>query len=220
VGFHGGYGVYHSIYDNFNWMEKFGDPEFLNHATAARLYTAIIMRAAAADVAPLKFVPYAMALREYVDELRLVHLKRVRKAESATSDSDVEFAGLATLVDAVRGFRSQAEKLDQATSALTQRDQVDKTSLSRLNDLLAQVERSFLLERGLPERSWFKHAIYAPGLTTGYASWPLPAIRQALEDKSKEHLAAYLPPTVERIRKATGALEAACKHAEAMLAAH
>ncbi len=35
VGFGGRYGVYHSIYDNFYWMEKFGDPEFLTHATAA-----------------------------------------------------------------------------------------------------------------------------------------------------------------------------------------
>ena len=49
AGLRGGYGVYHSIYDNFNWMEKFGDPEFLNHATAARLYTLIAMRAAAAE---------------------------------------------------------------------------------------------------------------------------------------------------------------------------
>ena len=70
AGFKGGYGVYHSIYDNFNWMEKFGDPEFLTHATAARLYTLIVMRAAAADVVPLKFVPYGLALREHVDELR------------------------------------------------------------------------------------------------------------------------------------------------------
>src|SRR5262249_38031993 len=43
AGFKGSYGVYHSIYDNFNWMEKFGDPEFLSHATAARLYTLIVM---------------------------------------------------------------------------------------------------------------------------------------------------------------------------------
>ena len=49
AGFKGGYGVYHSIYDNFNWMEKFGDPEFLSHAMSARLYTLIAMRAAAAD---------------------------------------------------------------------------------------------------------------------------------------------------------------------------
>ncbi len=43
AGFKGSYGVYHSIYDNFNWMEKECDPEFISHATAARLYTLIIM---------------------------------------------------------------------------------------------------------------------------------------------------------------------------------
>ena len=84
-GLRGGYGVYHSIYDNFNWMEKFGDPEFLSHATAARLYTLIAMRAAAADVVPLRFVPYGLALREHVDELRLIHARRVRQDESSGS---------------------------------------------------------------------------------------------------------------------------------------
>jgi N-acetylated-alpha-linked acidic dipeptidase len=52
IGFSGRYGVYHSIYDNFTWMERFGDPEFLTHTLAARLYTVILMRAAAADVLP------------------------------------------------------------------------------------------------------------------------------------------------------------------------
>ena len=80
-GLRGGYGVYHSIYDDFNWMEKFGDPEFLNHATAARLYTLIAMRAAAADVVPLRFIPYGRAMREHVDELRLIHARRVRQDE-------------------------------------------------------------------------------------------------------------------------------------------
>ena len=43
VSFSGRYGVYHSIYDDFFWMEKFGDPEFLQHATAAKLYTLMIL---------------------------------------------------------------------------------------------------------------------------------------------------------------------------------
>ena len=72
IGFSGNYGVYHSIYDDFTWMEKFGDPEFLTHTMAARLYTAIVMRAAAAEVLPLRFTPYAEALRDHVDELRLI----------------------------------------------------------------------------------------------------------------------------------------------------
>ncbi len=82
------------------------------------------------------------------------------------------------------------------------------------------MERAFLLDKGLPDRPWFKHAIYAPGLTTGYAAWPLPAIRQALEDKSKARLAADLPPTVERIKKATAAMESGRKHAQAILGKH
>ncbi len=78
MGFSGGYGVYHSIYDDFNWMEKFGDPEFLTHTMAARLYTVLIMRAAAAEVLPLRFVPYGEALRDHVDELRLIRARRNR----------------------------------------------------------------------------------------------------------------------------------------------
>jgi N-acetylated-alpha-linked acidic dipeptidase len=217
VGFKGGYGVYHSIYDNFNWMEKFGDPEFFTHATAARLYTLIAMRAAAADVAPIKFVPYGMALREHVDQLRLVQAQRARKADPATSSVEVEFEGLAALVAAVRAFQAQAAELDRATDEVAEHDEVDRDVLVRLNDALAQVERAFLLEKGLPDRSWFKHAIYAPGLTTGYASWPLPAIRHALEEDKKTQMASLLPPTVERIKKATSALESACKHAQAAI---
>jgi N-acetylated-alpha-linked acidic dipeptidase len=220
VGFHGGYGVYHSIYDDFNWMEKFGDPEFLTHATAARLYTLIAMRAAAAAVVPLRFVPYGLALREHVDELRLIHAHRVRKVDTSKLDLESEFTGLSALVEVVRGFQGQAEELDLATAAVTERDQVDKVELAKLNDLLSQVERAFLLEKGLPERPWFKHAIYAPGLTTGYAAWPLPAIRQALEDNDKARLAVDLPLTVERIKKATAGMDSARKYARGILGKH
>ena len=66
IGFSGRYGVYHSIYDDFTWMEKFGDPEFLTHTMAARLYTVLVMRAAAAELLPFRFVPYGEALRDHV----------------------------------------------------------------------------------------------------------------------------------------------------------
>ena len=217
VGFHGGYGVYHSIYDDFNWMEKFGDPEFLTHATAARLYTLIAMRAAAADVVPFKFVPYGVALREHVDELRLIHAQRVRKADPAKTDVEPEFAGLSQPGRGrSRRFRSRPKSSTGPPRRFRNATRWIGAELAKLNDSLAQVERAFLLEKGLPDRPWFKHAIYAPGLTTGYAAWPLPAIRQALEDNNKARLAADLPPTVERIKKATAAMESARKHAQAI----
>ena len=93
IGFSGGYGVYHSIYDNFTWMEKFGDPEFLTHTMAARLYTALIMRAAAAEVLPLRFVPYALALRDHVDELRLIHVRQARAKAAGPGQCGYAVAG-------------------------------------------------------------------------------------------------------------------------------
>jgi N-acetylated-alpha-linked acidic dipeptidase len=209
AGFKGSYGVYHSVYDDFNWMEKFGDPEFLSHATAARLYTLIVMRAANADVVPLTFTPYGLALREHVDELRRIKAGRVRKSADSKPGASIDFAGLPSLVEAVRSFQTQAELLDRATAKAAASATAGSDTLSKLNDALAKVERAFLLKDGLPGRPWFKHAVYAPGLTTGYASWPLPAIRQGLEEEKTPDakLAAEVARTVERINKATAAME-------------
>ena len=66
------------------------------------------------------------------------------------------------------------------------REGLDPSRLASLNDAISAVERAFLFGEGLPGRPWFKHAVYAPGLTTGYAAWPLPAIRQAIEDNKPE----------------------------------
>ena len=208
VGFGGRYGVYHSVFDDFYWMEKLCDPEFLTHATAARLYTAIAMRAAAAEVVPFTFTPYGDALREYLDDLRRIVERRAR-AVPPGAVKPIEFEGLAALVKSVQTFRTSAGALDRATAALAARDGVDLARLSRVNDALQRVERAFLLSKGLPGRPWFRHAIYAPGLTTGYASWPLPGVRQAILDNDAALLGTQLPALVSRIDAAGRALNAA-----------
>jgi N-acetylated-alpha-linked acidic dipeptidase len=208
-GLRGGYGVYHSMYDNFNWMEKFGDPEFLNHATAARLYTLIAMRSAAADVVPMRFTPYGLALREHVDDLRLIRARKQRQENGPSVQPGAEFEGVSDLIRAVKEFQTQAGVLDQITEAAAGRDGLDRDRLTSLNDAISAVERSFLLGDGLPGRPWFKHAIYAPGLTTGYASWPLPSVRQAIEENNPAQLSTAVAKTSERIRQAAAALKAA-----------
>ena len=213
AGFSGRYGVYHSIYDDFFWMEKFGDPEFVIHATAARLYTLVAMRAAGAEVVPLRFTPYGEALREYVDDLRRMVARKARTVESDSARPPIVFDGLPRLVAAIKAFEGQATALDSATEALARRDGVPPAHLAKVNDALTRVERTFLLPKGLPGRPWFRHAIYAPGLTTGYASWTLPGVRQAIIDNDSEVLAAQLPALAERIEAATTALKVATEAA-------
>ena len=219
AGLRGGYGVYHSIYDDFQWMEKHGDPEFLNHATAARLYTAIVMRAASAEVVPFRFVPYGEALRDHVDDLRLIRARKQRQAGKAVRPGD-EFEGVADLIEAVKAFQEKAEALDRDAEAAARREGADPKRFASLNDAMTAVERAFLLEEGLPGRPWFKHAVYAPGLTTGYASWPLPMVRQAIEEDDTAGLAPAVSKTVARIRKATEALEAATRAARPEASRH
>ena len=209
AGFSGRYGVYHSVYDDFFWMEKFGDPEFITHATAARLYTLIAMRAAGAEVVPLRFAPYGEALREYVDDLRRMIARKVRAAESDPVRPPLAFEGLPRLIAAIKAFEAQAIVLDAATDALSRRDGIPPAQLSRVNDALTRVERQFLLPKGLPGRPWFKHAVYAPGLTTGYASWPLPGVRQGVIENDGEMLAAQTAALIERVDAATAALKLA-----------
>ena len=175
-GFGGDYGVYHSVYDNFYWMSKFGDPEFIYHQAAARYLGLIAFRAATADVAPLRFSNYAAAMKDDIDEIRVDVMRRARTAPGFDPD-------FAALVAAVSELDAAGRAADAATDAVIAKG--DAATSARMSDALNQVERAFLNKDGLPGRPWFKHQLIGPGLTTGYAPWPMPALREAVEKKDK-----------------------------------
>ncbi len=204
INFSGRYGVYHSTYDNFYWMEKFGDPEFVQHATAAKLYTAIVHEASSRPVLPLRFVPYAEAIEGYVDDIRAMTILKNRSVANAGDRFGIE--GIDLLAAAVRDFRTEAAETDKALDAIAARPEPEAAKLKAVNEGLTQVERAFLHTGGLPGRPWYKHMIYAPGLTTGYAAWPLPGLRQAVIASDKAMAKEQTAILVERIRAAIGAL--------------
>jgi N-acetylated-alpha-linked acidic dipeptidase len=177
-GFGGDYGVYHSVYDNFYWMSHFGDPEFIYHQAAARYLGLITFRTATADVAPLRFSNYGAAMKEDLDEIRTDVTRRARTAGPNPFTPD-----FSALLRAVSDLDAAGRAADAATDALLARG--DAAAFAKMSDALNQVERAFLNKDGLPGRPWFKHQLIGPGLTTGYAPWPLPALREAVEKKDK-----------------------------------
>ena len=64
--FTGPYGVYHSVYDNHLWMQKFGDPGFLRHVAMTRVWGVMALRIANADILPLDYRATAYRVREFV----------------------------------------------------------------------------------------------------------------------------------------------------------
>ncbi len=69
LGFEGDYGVYHSGYDDFYWMNHFGDPGYKYHTLMSQLWGVTALRLANADLLPFDFATYAANIRQFVQEL-------------------------------------------------------------------------------------------------------------------------------------------------------
>ena len=69
LGFEGPYGVYHSAYDDFFWMNHFGDPGYRYHTLMSQLWGVLALRLANADLLPFDFASYADNIRQFVNEL-------------------------------------------------------------------------------------------------------------------------------------------------------
>ena len=178
--FSGGYGVYHSAYDTFEWMDTHGDPGFQYHAAAAKLWGVMAMRLANADAVPLRLATYARDLQVDFDNLRRDAIRRARTPAAAGAKPALtpDFSAVLT---ALQELHTAGESADRAADAALASG--DTTTLRRVNETVMQVERAFLDPKGLPNRPWFRHMLIAPGLTTGYAAWPFPALQQAVEER-------------------------------------
>jgi len=69
LGFEGDYGVYHSAYDDFFWMNHFGDPGYHYHTLMSQLWGVTALRLANADLLPFDFATYAQNIRQFVNDL-------------------------------------------------------------------------------------------------------------------------------------------------------
>ncbi len=71
--FTGPYGVYHSMYDDFFWMNHFGDPGYRYHTLMAQLWGVLALRLANAEMLPYDFDSYGENIRQFVVDLNLAN---------------------------------------------------------------------------------------------------------------------------------------------------
>jgi N-acetylated-alpha-linked acidic dipeptidase len=160
----GSYGVYHSAFDNFNWFKKFGDPDFVYEQQMARIFGISMIRMANADVLPYDYEEYAKEISSYIDSAK-------KKAQAELVGQSVNFAEAS----------QAAHHFEQAGAKILVRQQGSPRDVDKLNRALRDAERALLMPEGLPNRPWFRHAIYAPGQYTGYAAVVIPGINEAID---------------------------------------
>ena len=150
--FDGPYGVYHSAYDNYYWMNHFGDPGYRYQTLMAQLWGVLVLRLANADVLPFDFASYGAHIRQYLDTLaKKQDLSKVDQRSLRSSIDDFERAGSA--LDATKTLALASGTLDPMLA-----DQVNRGVMG--------VERNFLEPEGIPGRPWYKHLVYACRQTT------------------------------------------------------
>jgi len=167
LGFTGPYGVYHSIYDDFDWMKRFGDPTFTYHVALAQVLGMLALRLDEADILPFDYPAYALEIEHAATD-----------AFTKTTNQDDQDALEATL-DAAAHLSASAHRASQALRAISDVP-LDPKKASEINHALAAVEQALLAPNGLTGRPWFKHTIFAPGSYDGYAATPIPGENDAL----------------------------------------
>nr|CAB3474391.1 unnamed protein product [Digitaria exilis] len=166
-----GYPVYHSLYDNYVWMEKFADPGFHRHVAAASIWGMVAFRLATEEILPFNYVSYAVELEAYT--------KVVDNAVKGTAVS------CSPLHKSIRGLRKAAVKANIEIKELQRQlssKQQDNHSLKirDLNDRLMQAERAFTSREGILKQEWFKHLVYGPSEYNDWETASYPGIANAI----------------------------------------
>ena len=169
MSFDGPYGVYHSQYDNHQWVARIGDPGFRYHEAMTKLWGVMALRMANADAVPLDYRPYAARIGEFAREVEKKWADRTEK----TGDAAPAFATLGTAVTALTAAAETA--FTEQSRALASGD---RAALAAINTRLQQAERALLDPAGIPGRPWYRHQIYAPKFT--YAPELLPGVAEAV----------------------------------------
>jgi N-acetylated-alpha-linked acidic dipeptidase len=117
-----------------------------------------------ADVLPYDYENYGKEILVYLDAAR-------SKSKERFGDKAPDFSA------ALDGARH----LQDAGAKMLQRQRKMPAAADRMNLKLREAERALLIPEGLPNRPWFRHAIYAPGQYTGYAAVVIPGVNEAID---------------------------------------
>jgi len=167
LGFDGPYGVYHSMYDNFYWMNHFGDPGYKYHATMSRLWGVTALRLAQADILPFDFGFYGRTLAGFIDDLK------------KNPHYDAHKLNLDDLQKRARDFEAAGARVKTQMNSELAAGKIPSESVARYNKAIQQVESNWLNPDGIPGRPWFRHLLYCARYT--YAHLELPGLTEAVE---------------------------------------
>ena len=182
---------YHSNYDSFDWMERYGDPGWHYHVTIAKIWALFAARLVETPVIRFNVTDYSTALKRYLKDARDQIDKGALMKDDPHYSSSAE--SLKNLDHALDHLNRACSGFDVHASVLAKRlreeipwwkwwEKVQLLyELRKTNEKYKYFERQFLYQAGLDGRNWFKHVVFAPGLWTGYSGATFPGLVENIE---------------------------------------
>ncbi|MFW6039521.1 MAG: M20/M25/M40 family metallo-hydrolase [Gemmatimonadota bacterium] len=205
-GFGGQGGVYHSMYDTSEWMERFGDPGYAFHAATARLTAVILARLANAEVLPYGHETLASAFRTEIAGF-VTELDR-----SEVPVDSLLTARLAEVRDALEGYETAAHDFEVAVAARLDHGAPDPDTAARINAGQREVLQALL--RSADEAGWSRNLYVRDDPDNGYSPLVLPDLRLALRAEDSAGVAAALAALSAHFGDAGRSLRAATRLVE------
>src|SRR6202167_5750130 len=167
-------GIYHSVYDDFNWYTHFADTDFSYGRALSETVGLSVLRLADAQVIPFDFTDFTDTIRRYVEEIeRLAQtqrsdiLERNREIDdgvfAATNDPRrpivppakepvPPFLNLAPLRNGLAVLERASEQYERTLGHAMEGDGAGlaRASMPAVNAQLIAVERTLTLPDGLP----------------------------------------------------------------------
>ena len=163
---------------------------------AAQVTGVALLRLVDAEILPFDYEAYGKQILEYVNEIEQQATKPSR-SDPNNDAKKIDFAGL----------KAAAESFAKAGAELRRyADEARPAAFRDINRRLMMAERDLIEPQGLPDRPWFRHVIYAPGLYTGYGVKTIPGVREAVDAGNYTLAADQAAIVIRALKRATKTL--------------
>lgn len=171
---------YHSSYDNFDWMSRVGDPDFVYHTLLGQVVALLTLDLSDRPILPFDVGAYARALGRYLGDLfkwceskgAELKLNPIRDAIKEVENAVMEFQ-----MWAINWEQSVTGSGGWEPSGLGKSRCDYNSKMAAFETALLDVE----FGGGIPNRTQFVHVVFGPQLWSGYDEAYFPAIRDAVD---------------------------------------